>query len=65
MENAIITFKDRDSDKKIVITLSYDKESSNLDYDVDLDKSYSPNSKLDFIGFLASMFLKMLQTKEE
>lgn len=64
MENAIVTFKSKDTDREIKITLQYDKETSNLDYDVNLGSGYSANSPMDFIGFLANMFLNSLQIKD-
>lgn len=64
MENAIVTFKDKDSEKEIRVTLQYDKETSNLDYDVEMSAEYNANTQMDFIGFLANMFLNTLQLKD-
>lgn len=65
MENAIVTFKSKDTGKEINITLSYDKETSNLDYNVQLGTEYSSTTKMDFIGFLANMFLNCLQIEDK
>ena len=65
MENAIITFKDKNSNNTIDIELLYNKETSIIDYDVKLGENYSQNSEMDFIGFLAHMFLQALQTENK
>ena len=65
MENAIITFKDKNSNNTIDIELLYNKETSTIDYDVKLGENYSKNSEMDFIGFLAHMFLQTLQIKDK
>ena len=65
MENAIITFKDKNSNNTIDIELLYNKETSTVDYDVKLGENYSKNSEMDFIGFLAHMFLQALQTENK
>ena len=65
MENAIITFKDKNSNNTIDIELLYNKETSTIDYDVKLGESYSQNSEMDFIGFLAHMFLQSLQIENK
>lgn len=64
MENAIVTFKDRDTENFITVTLQYNKEESTLDYDLKFSDNYSQNSKTDFVGFLAKMFLETLQIKD-
>jgi len=63
MEQAEIKFKDKTTEKEITLDISYDKETSNLDYNLNLDKSYSGKEPLDFIGFLAYSFLEYLKTK--
>ena len=65
MENAIITFKDKNSNNTIDIELLYNKETSTIDYDVKLGENYSQNSEMDFIGFLAHMFLQSLQIENK
>ena len=60
MENAQVIFKGEDS-KEITLDLHYDKENSSLDYDVKFSENYDPKSQMDFIGFLAKMFLNSLQ----
>ena len=65
MENAIITFKDKNSNNTIDIELLYNKELSTIDYDVKLSENYSQNSEMDFIGFLAHMFLQTLQIEDK
>ena len=65
MENAVITFKDKNSNNTIDIELLYNKELSTIDYDVKLSENYSQNSEMDFIGFLAHMFLQTLQIEDK
>ena len=65
MENAIITFKDKNSNNTIDIELLYNKETSTVDCDVKLGENYSQNSEMDFIGFLAHMFLQSLQIENK
>lgn len=65
MENAIITFKDKNSNNTIDIELLYNKKTSTVDYDVKLGENYSQNSEMDFIGFLAHMFLQSLQIENK
>ena len=65
MENAIVTFKDKNSNNTIDIELLYNKELSTIDYDVKLSENYSQNSEMDFIGFLAHMFLQTLQIENK
>ena len=65
MENAIITFKDKNSNNTIDIELLSNKETSTVDYDVKLGENYSKNSEMDFIGFLAHMFLQTLQIENK
>lgn len=64
MENAIVTFKSKDTGKEIKVTLQYNKDTSELDYNVDVSTDYSANTPMDFIGFLANMFLNSLQIKD-
>ena len=65
MGNAIVTFKDKTSNNTIDIELLYNKELSTIDYDVKLSENYSQNSEMDFIGFLAHMFLQPLQIEDK
>lgn len=64
-EKAIVTFKDPNSDKEIVIDFVWDKETNDLDYNITFSKNYSLTENLDFNGFLANMFLNCLQATEE
>lgn len=64
-EKAIVTFKDPNSDKKIVIDFVWNKETNDLDYNITFSKNYSLTENLDFNGFLANMFLNCLQATEE
>ena len=65
MESAIVTFKDKNSNNTIDIELLYNKETSTVDYDVKLGENYSQKSEMDFIGFLAYMFLQTLQIEDK
>ena len=65
MEKAIVTFKDPDTNKEININFTWDKESNDLDYTISFSKNYSLSDNLDFNGFLANMFLKMLESSTE
>ena len=65
MENAIVTFKDKNNNNTIDIELLYNKETSIVDYDVKFSENYSQNSEIDFIGFLAHMFLQTLQIENK
>lgn len=65
MERAKVTFKNPDNDKEINIDFTYDKEKSFLDYNITFSKDYSLTDNLDFNGFLANMFLTMLQSEAE
>ena len=65
MENAIVTFKDKNSNNTIDIELLYNKELSTIDYDVKLSENYSQYSEMDFIGLLAHMFLQTLQIEDK
>ena len=65
MESAIVTFKDKNNNNTIDIELLYNKETSTVDYDVKLGENYSKNSEMDFIGFLAHMFLQTLQIENK
>jgi len=62
MEKAIVIFKNPDTEKAITITLEYNKTDSSVDYSLDLG-DYAENLKdnVDFVGFLASMFLTSLE----
>lgn len=64
-EKAIVTFKDPNSNKEIVIDFVWDKETNDLDYNITFSKNYSLTENLDFNGFLANMFLNCLQATEE
>ena len=65
MEKAIVTFKNPDNEKEININFTWDKESNDLDYSITFSKNYSLSDNLDFNGFLANMFLKMLESDTE
>ena len=65
MENAIVTFKDKNSNNTIDIELLYNKETSIVDYNIKFSENYSQNSEIDFIGFLAHMFLQTLQIENK
>ena len=65
MEKAIVTFKNPDNEKEININFTWDKDSNNLDYIITFSKNYSLSDNLDFNGFLANMFLKMLESDTE
>lgn len=65
MEKSIVTFKDPENDKEIIINFIWDKDSNNLDYNITFSKNYSLADNLDFNGFLANMFLKMLEDNVE
>lgn len=61
MEKAIVTFKNPDTEEVIEITLSYDKENSIVNYNVEQSEEHKDEKPLNFIGFLATMFLNMLK----
>ena len=65
MEHAIVTFKNPDNNKEIVISFIFDKQKSYLDYDVKLSKDYDIKDNIDFNGFLATMFLNSLQVDKD
>ena len=65
MESAIVTFKDKNNNNTIDIELLYNKETSIVDYNIKFSENYSQNSEIDFIGFLAHMFLQTLQTENK
>lgn len=67
MEKAQVTFKNPENNKEINIDFIYDKETSFLDYNITISKDYDLKTNLDFVGFLANMFLNSLQynTEEE
>lgn len=62
MEKAIVTFKNVDSENEIQVNLAYDRKVGNLDYDVKFNNC-NEDSKLDFIGILADLFIKSLREK--
>lgn len=61
MEKAIVTFLNPETNKQIEINLVYNKETSDLDYDVKFSDETAAKEQMDFTGFLADMFLKSLQ----
>lgn len=65
MEHAIVTFKNPDNNKEIVISFIFDKQKSYLDYNVKLSKDYDIKDNIDFNGFLATMFLNSLQVDKD
>lgn len=62
MEKAEVIFSAEG--KQIKINFTYNKETSDLDYDIKLSDGYSMTSQMDFIGFLAHTFLTSLQLKD-
>ena len=60
METADVVFKGSEG-QQITINFKYNKEKSDLDYDVKLSDGYSMSSQLDFVGFLAHTLLTSLQ----
>lgn len=64
MESAIVTFKEKGTNKEIRLSLDYDKETSNLDYDVEF-ANINTSDPMSFIGFLAKMFLTSLELNKE
>ncbi len=66
MENATVIFKNpEDESKSIEISLVYNKETSEANYEVKLSDCYKDTSApLDFIGFLAKMFLESLTMQD-
>ena len=65
MEKAKVTFKNPENDREINIDFVYDKDTFYLDYNITLSNDYSLTEHLDFNGFLANMFLNMLQSNAE
>lgn len=64
MEKAIVTFKNPDNEEKFVeISLNFLKEENAVDYDVKLGPTYSAKDPMDFITFLADMFINMLSSQ--
>lgn len=64
MEKAIAIFKSPDTDRTITINFTYNKETSDLDYNIEFDKNTSAKDALDLPGFLAHMFLTSLQVNK-
>lgn len=64
MEKAEVIFKGAEG-QQITINFLYNKETSDLDYDVKLSDGYSMSSQMDFIGFLAHTFLTSLQLNND
>ena len=65
MEKAVVLFKNPETKDSIEINLVYNKENSDLDYTLNLSEGYSLNSNMDFVGFLAHMFLTSLQVNKD
>ena len=64
MQKAIITFKNPElEDKNIVINFEIDNENQELKYNV--EHNYSDEENMDFAGYLAAMFLNVLNGTEE
>ena len=63
MENATIKFIDPNKEGEIVINVAYNKDSGDLDYNVQLN-NIDPKSQLGFPGFLADIFISALKSKE-
>lgn len=64
MESAIVTFQEKGTNKKIELLFDYDKESSNLDYDIKFT-NITGEDPMTFIGFLAKMFLTSLELNKK
>ena len=64
MEKAEVIFKGAE-EQQITINFLYNKETSDLDYDVKLSEGYSMSSQMDFIGFLAHTLLTSLQLNSD
>lgn len=60
MEKAIVSFKNPENNREVIISLEYDKENSNIDYDLKLSDNFNMKDQLDFSGFLAKMFIDSL-----
>lgn len=65
MERAVVIFKNPDNNREIKIDFVYDKKDSFLDYNITFSEDYSMTENLDFVGFLANMFLNCLQADVE
>lgn len=63
MEKAIVTFKDVNTENTIDVSLSFDKEVGNLDYEVKCNDEYYKAGELGFIGILAEIFIAALKEK--
>ena len=63
MEKAEVIFSSPEGNQ-IKINFTYNKETSDLDYDIKLSDGYSMTSQMDFIGFLAHTFLTSLQLED-
>ena len=64
MEKTVVTFKTPDTEKFIELNFTYDKENSDLNYTVNLSEGYNLSDNMDLTGFLAHMFLTMLETNK-
>lgn len=60
MEKAIVSFKNPENNKEVIISLEYDKENSNIEYNLNFSDNFSMTDQLDFSGFLAKMFIDSL-----
>lgn len=64
MENAVVTFVNPDSENtKIQLTFEYDREKKTLNWNSTFEKE--SDEKLDFIGYLAAIFINTLSHQGE
>lgn len=64
MENAVVTFVNPDSENtKIQLTFEYDRENKTLNWNSTFEKE--SDEKLDFIGYLAAIFINTLSHQGE
>lgn len=61
MEKAIVTFNNPDKNQSINIFFQYDKETSDLHYDIKMDDTIDMTKPLDLSGFLAKTLLEFLK----
>lgn len=59
--NAIVSFKNTDTEQEISVSLTLDRESEELSYDVNLSANYADNRKDNFLEVLVEKFLTSLK----
>lgn len=59
--NAIVQFKNTDTEQEINVSLTLDRESEELSYDVNLSANYTDNRKDNFLEVLVEKFLISLK----